>query len=210
MGKGRKPRPISKEEIIRAMKMTKSNAAAARYLRCSPQHYRKFAKVFVDEESGKTLFELHKNQQGKGIRKHFGGKEPRLDELMSGETYVDSYDINKYKSRLVQEGIIKEECCRCGHSEQRVSDLKAPLLIAFKDYNKKNWKLDNLELLCYNCYFLYVGDVFDKKQIEGIQEHKNVLKVDQVDWEMDENMLEHFKELGLVDDSPEEDYISRL
>ena len=210
MGKGRKPRPISKEEIIRAMKMTKSNAAAARYLRCSPQHYRKFAKVFVDEESGKTLFELHKNQQGKGIRKHFGGKEPRLDELMSGETYVDSYDINKYKSRLVQEGIIKEECCRCGHSEQRVSDLKAPLLIAFKDYNKKNWKLDNLELLCYNCYFLYVGDVFDKKQIEGIQEHKNVLKVDQVDWEMDDNMLEHFKELGLVDDSPEEDYISRL
>ena len=210
MGKGRKPRPISKEEIIRAMKMTKSNAAAARYLRCSPQHYRKFAKVFVDEESGKTLFELHKNQQGKGIRKHFGGKEPRLDELMSGETYVDSYDINKYKSRLVQEGIIKEECCRCGHSEQRVSDLKAPLLIAFKDYNKKNWKLDNLELLCYNCYFLYVGDVFDKKQIEGIQEHKNVLKVDQVDWEMDENMLEHFKELGLVDDTPEEDYISRL
>ena len=195
MGKGRKPRPISKEEIIRAMKMTKSNAAAARYLRCSPQHYRKFAKVFVDEESGK---------------KHFGGKEPRLDELMSGETYVDSYDINKYKSRLVQEGIIKEECCRCGHSEQRVSDLKAPLLIAFKDYNKKNWKLDNLELLCYNCYFLYVGDVFDKKQIEGIQEHKNVLKVDQVDWEMDENMLEHFKELGLVDDTPEEDYISRL
>ena len=123
MGKGRKPRPISKEEIIRAMKMTKSNAAAARYLRCSPQHYRKFAKVFVDEESGKTLFELHKNQQGKGIRKHFGGKEPRLDELMSGETYVDSYDINKYKSRLVQEGIIKEECCRCGHNEQRVSDL---------------------------------------------------------------------------------------
>jgi len=210
MGKGRKPRPISKEEILRAMKMTKSNAAASRYLRCSPQHYRKFAKVFVDEESGKTLFELHKNQQGKGIRKHFGGKEPRLDELMSGETYVDSYDINKYKSRLVQEGIIKEECCRCGHSEQRVSDLKAPLLIAFKDYNKKNWKLDNLELLCYNCYFLYVGDVFDKKQIEGIQEHKNVLKVDQVDWEMDENMLEHFKELGLVDDTPEEDYISRL
>jgi len=210
MGKGRKPRPISKEEIIRAMKMTKSNAAAARYLRCSPQHYRKFAKVFVDEESGKTLFELHKNQQGKGIRKHFGGKEPRLDELMSGETYVDSYDINKYKSRLVQEGIIKEECCRCGHSEQRVSDLKAPLLIAFKDYNKKNWKLDNLELLCYNCYFLYVGDVFDKKQIEGIQEHKNVLKVDQVDWEMDENMLEHFKEIGLVNDSPKEDYISRL
>jgi hypothetical protein len=65
MGKGRKPRPISKEEIIRAMKMTKSNAAAARYLRCSPQHYRKFAKVFVDEESGKTYLNYIKTNKVK-------------------------------------------------------------------------------------------------------------------------------------------------
>jgi hypothetical protein len=210
MGRGRKARPLSKEEILRAMKMTKSNAAASRYLRCSPQHYRKFAKVFVDEETGKVLFELHKNQQGKGIRKHFGGKEPNLTELISGELYVDSYDINKYKARLIQEGILKEECEVCGFNEQRISDYKVPLLIAFKDYNKKNWKLNNLQILCYNHYFLYVGDIFDKKQIEGIQEHKNVLKIDEVDWEMDDNMLEHFKEIGLIDNSPEENYISRL
>jgi len=210
MGKGRKPRPISKEDIIRAMKVTKSNAAASRYLHCSPQHYRKFAKVFVDDATGQTLFELHKNQQGKGIRKHFGGKEPNLGELMSGETYVDSYDLNRYKARLVQEGVVKEECCRCGHKEQRVSDYKSPLLIAFKDYNKKNWKIGNIEMLCYNCYFLYVGDVFDKKQIEGIQEDKHIPTTQQVDWEMDDNMLEHFRELGLVEEDPDDDYIVRL
>ena len=136
-------KPISKDMCLTAMDKTKSVKAAARYLNCSYHHLKRYMKLYVDEESGKTLFELHKNQQGKGIRKHFGGKEPRLDELMSGETYVDSYDINKYKSRLVQEGIIKEECCRCGHSEQRVSDLKAPLLIAFKDYVNEGEPLSN-------------------------------------------------------------------
>ena len=32
MAKGRKPKPILKEDILRAMKMTKSNQSAARYL----------------------------------------------------------------------------------------------------------------------------------------------------------------------------------
>ena len=65
-------------------------------------------------------------------------------------------------------------------------------------------------MLCYNCYFLYVGDVFDKKQIEGIQEDKHIPTTQQVDWEMDDNMLEHFRELGLVEEDPDDDYIVRL
>jgi hypothetical protein len=36
-----------------------------------------------------------------------------------------------------------------------------------------------------------------------------VKKDDQIDWEMDDNMLEHFKDIGLVEDD-EEDYIARL
>ena len=73
-----------------------------------------------------------------------------------------------------------------------------------------NWKIENIELLCYNCYFLQIGDVFNTKQIKNIEEDAPVKKDDQIDWEMDDNMLEHFKDIGLVDDSPEEDYISRL
>ena len=102
-------KPLSKEDIIRAMKMTKSNKAAARYLRVSYQHYKKYAKIFVDEKTGKTFFDLHLNQAGKGIRKHFGTKEPLLEDLMSGELFVESYDINRYKDRLIQEGYIEEK-----------------------------------------------------------------------------------------------------
>ena len=130
---------------------------------------------------------------------------------MSGELFVESYDINRYKDRLVQEGYIEEKCNVCGFKEQRVNDYRVPLLISFKDYNKRNWKLENIELLCYNHYFLYVGNIFSNKQIEGIQEYKDVPKTQEVDWELDENMLEHFKELGLMDPtSDEDDFISRI
>ena len=206
---GRTPKPITGEQLLAAMKMTKSNMACARYLGISYMHYSRYAKSYIDDETGKTLFDLHKNQSGKGIRKFLGGKDPDLKALMDGELYVKSYNLNRYKDRLIQEGYIEECCNSCGFNEQRVNDYKAPLLIHFKDKNKMNWKIENLELLCYNCYFLHIGDVFNEKQVKNIEEDAPVKKDDQVDWEMDDNMLEHFKDIGLVEDD-EEDYIARL
>ena len=210
MTKGRKPKPITKEQLLNAMKMTKSNMSAARFLGISYMHYKRYAKLFVDEESGKTLFELHKNQSGKGIKKHLGGKDPDLKQLMDGEVFVKSYSLNRYKDRLIQEGYIEEKCNSCGFTEQRVHDYKSPLLIHFKDKNKENWRIENIELLCYNCYFLYIGDVFNEKQIKHIEEDTPIKKDDQIDWEMDENMLKHFQEIGLVDEDDAEDYVSRI
>jgi hypothetical protein len=192
------------------MKMTKSNMACARYLGISYMHYSRYAKSYIDEETGKTLFALHKNQAGKGIRKFLGGKDPDLKAIMDGELYIKSYNLNRYKDRLIQEGYIEECCNSCGFNEQRVQDYKTPLLIHFKDKNKENWRIENIELLCYNCYFLYIGDVFNEKQIKNIEEDAPVKKDDTVDWEMDENMLEHFREIGLADEDDAEDYIARL
>ena len=210
MAKGRKQKIITKEQLLNAMKMTKSNMSCARYLGISYMHYSRYAKSYIDEESGKTLFDLHKNQAGKGIRKHLGGKDPDLKSLMDGELYVKSYNLNRYKDRLIQEGYIEEKCNRCGFTEQRVHDYKSPLLIHFKDKNKENWRIENIELLCYNCYFLYIGDVFNEKQIKHIEEDAPIKKDDQINWEMDENMLQHFQEIGLVDEDDSEDYISRI
>ena len=210
MAKGRKQKIITKEQLLNAMKMTKSNMSCARYLGISYMHYSRYAKSYIDEESGKTLFDLHKNQDGKGIRKHLGGKDPDLKSLMDGELYVKSYNLNRYKDRLIQEGYIEEKCNSCGFTEQRVHDYKSPLLIHFKDKNKENWRIENIELLCYNCYFLYIGDVFNEKQIKHIEEDAPIKKDDQINWEMDENMLQHFQEIGLVDEDDSEDYISRI
>jgi len=209
MPKGRPAIIITKKQLLHAMKMTKSNMACARFLGVSYEHYKRYAKSYIDEETGKTLFDKHLNPMGKGIRKHLGGKDPDLKSLMNGELFVKSYNLNKYKDRLIQEGYIEEKCNSCGFNEQRVNDYKAPLLVHFKDKNKMNWKIENLELLCYNCYFLYIGDVFNEKQVKHIEEDAPVTKDNQVDWEMDENMLEHFKEIGLVEDE-EDDFIARI
>jgi len=208
------PKPLSKEDIQRAMRVTKSNRSAARYLNCSYQHYKKYAKIFVDEASGKTLFELHKNQSGKGINKFMSnkGKEPALEKILSGELYIESYSVNKLKSRLIQEAILAEECCKCEFNEQRVTDYRVPLLLNYKDGNRKNWKQDNLELLCYNCYFLYIGDVYSNKQILSIEDYVDQPKTAQVDWELDEYTKEHLKQLGLMDEekSDGEEFINYL
>ena len=105
---------------------------------------------------------------------------------------------------------VEEKCGQCGFQERRVLDYKMPLLMSFKDSNKKNYKLDNVELLCYNHYFLTIGDIFTPKQIEGIEDHKPVSQ-GKVEWEVDDYHLQRLKELGLGDDSPEEyDIISRI
>jgi hypothetical protein len=53
-----------------------------------------------------------------------------------------------------------EECCdSCGFEERRLTDHKIPLLLDFKDGDRTNFSLDNLRLLCFNCYFLQVGNI---------------------------------------------------
>ena len=201
---------ITKEDILRAQKMTRSNMAAARYLHISYNHYKKYAKMYKDED-GVTLLEAHKNQAGEGIPKFaLAGKDkiPLMD-LLEGRVPIEHFDARKIKQRLIFEGLIEEKCNKCNFSERRVTDLKVPVILNFKDKNKMNLKIENLELLCYNCYFLHIGDVFNEKQVKNIEEDAPVKKDDQVDWEMDDNMLEHFKDIGLVEDD-EEDYIARL
>lgn len=208
-----KPKPLTKEMILAAMAKTKSNMAAARYLNVSYQHYKKWAKIYeANEEGYKTLFDQHKNQSGKGIPKFLrvGGKEPALLDIIEGRANASSFTPEKIKYRLITEGYLLEECAQCGMKERRVLDYKMPLLLHFKDGNKKNYRKENIELLCYNHYFLTVGDIFTDKQIEGIEDHKPVNQ-GQVDWELDEYQMKRLEELfGDNSEDDEYDIISRL
>jgi hypothetical protein len=68
-GLGKAALDIPESDIRYAMENTKSNAEAARFLKVSFTTYKKYARLYVDRDSGKTLYELHKNQFGVGIRK---------------------------------------------------------------------------------------------------------------------------------------------
>ena len=202
-----KPKPLSKEMIMAAQAKTKSNMAAARYLHVSYQHYKKWAKLY-------KLFDSHKNQSGKGIPKFLKGpkKMPHMLEIIEGRIASSSFDPNKLKYALIEQGYLSEECAVCSFKERRVLDYKMPLLLHFKDNNSNNYSLDNIQLLCYNHYFLTVGDIFnnkDIKQIESKQEHFGTSE--KVEWEVDEYHLQRLKELGLDDDEDDvNQYISRI
>jgi hypothetical protein len=210
-----KPKPFLKDDIERAMRMTKSNRAAARYLNCSYTHYKRYAKNFTDE-NGVTLFEKHLNQSGKGISKFLPnrGKEPALVDIIEGRVSVDSYTPEKLKNRLIQESYLEECCANCGFAERRVIDYKVPLILNFKDSNKKNWRIENLELLCYNHYFLYIGNIFTDKQVQHIEDYNPSTYQSDVTWELDDYYNEHLKNLGISstgsNSEPGSEFISKI
>ncbi len=202
-----KAKPLSKEQISAAQAKTKSNMAAARYLHVSYQHYKRYAKLY-------KLFEGHKNQSGKGIPKFLRGpkKMPHMLEIIEGRIAASSFDPNKLKYALIEQGYLLEECAVCAFKERRVLDYKMPLLLHFQDNNSNNYSLDNVQLLCYNHYFLNVGDVFNEKDVKQIESKQEHFTSEKVEWEVDDYHLQRLKELGLDgdDDDDPNQYISRV
>lgn len=194
---------FTKSQIETAMRYTKSIRAAAKYLGCSYQHLKPFMKALRVDDSdpnSPTLFEIHKNQNGKGIPKFLPNKrkEPNVKNIILTGTGWESFTPEKIKVRLVAEGYLKDECYTCGFNERRVTDYKIPLLLNFKDNNKCNYLLDNLEQLCYNCYYLYIGEVLSPNQIRHIEDNQTVLAKPH-EWNLDADQLDNMRALGLID-----------
>ena len=98
---GRKELLLTKDLILRALKHTKSNMAAARYCGCSYPHYKKYAKLYKNED-GQTLFDSHLNRAGKGISKHLYKKKditPIMD-ILEGRVDVSIIIQKKLKIDL--------------------------------------------------------------------------------------------------------------
>tara|TARA_R110000803_G_scaffold42850_5_gene91707 strand:+ start:49618 stop:50139 length:522 start_codon:yes stop_codon:yes gene_type:complete len=158
-GEGRPPINISESEIRYAMSNTQSCMAAARFLNVSYDSFRKYSGLYKDKETGKTLFELHKNRSGKGMKKsvkpkmhgHYG-----LMDILEGK--YPTYKPNKLKPRLLRSGLVEEKCELCGFDERRITDYTVPLILDYKDEDRTNHKRDNIQLLCHNCYYLTVGN----------------------------------------------------
>jgi hypothetical protein len=212
------PKPLSKEQILKAMVQTLSNRAAARNLNVSYIHYKKWAKLYKDEESGLSLFDKHKNQSGKGIPKFLSNTPDakiKLDDILEGRIPMEHFTSDKVKKILIKEGYLKECCSNCGFNERRVLDYKMPLILAFKDKNKKNFKLDNVHLICYNCYYLLIGNIFTDKDMRQLEEHITLNETTEaIDFQLDDWQLDQLNKLGLGNENEEdmsgEEFISRL
>lgn len=148
-------------EIRYAMANSRSNAEAARFIGCYIGTYKKYASRYIDPGTGLSLWELHKNQCAAGIPKFFKNHRLRIDifDVLDGKH--PNYNKRKLHRRLIHEIIFPEECSACGFCEHRITDDRVPLVLVWKDGNKKNHRKDNLEFLCYNCYFLMQGDLLN-------------------------------------------------
>jgi hypothetical protein len=71
------------------------------------------------------------------------------------------------KARLLKEGLLKNECYECGINEWRGMPL--PLQIDHINGHNKDWRLENLRILCPNCHSqteTYCGKNIGKRKKE--------------------------------------------
>jgi hypothetical protein len=108
---GRPPIQLTESQIRYAMENSFGNKAAARFLNIDYRTYKKYAKMYIDSDSGKTLFDLHikigvkldkptkeKHWQGKSFDCNKGYKE-KLEDILDGK--YPGYNSRKLRKRLL-------------------------------------------------------------------------------------------------------------
>ena len=156
--RGRQVKMLLEGQIIAAQEISKSEAQVAERLGVSFMTYRKYAKLY-------GIYGRVSNKAGIGIDKSIKnedtGKYP-LNHILEGK--FPNYDNTRLKERIIRGSRMENKCNKCGLDEKRISDNTVPLMLNFLDGNDRNKKRENLELLCYNCYYLYVNNPFGTKK----------------------------------------------
>ena len=153
MKRGHGARPLLESEIRRAQDISVSAAESARKLEVSYNTYKKYARLY-------GIMERVKNPPQRGMKKEFNpykGKYP-LNELLEG--LHPNYPVPRLRGKILKAKVKPEKCEVCGFAEKRITDEKVPLMLAFKDGDRANHRLENLELVCYNCYHNTHGNLF--------------------------------------------------
>ncbi len=177
-------RILTEKEIRYAMEITNSVAQASAFLRINMATFKKYASMFIDADTGKTLYELHCNQRGNGIAKRIGLATPAylyksnlkfLIELLQGK-HPKYFKRAGLKEKLFAAGFKAEKCDCCGFSERREIDGQAPLTLIYKDGDKTNHLIENLLILCHNCayiqygYYKHIPASYNEKAFEYLDE----------------------------------------
>ena len=142
---------LTKNMILTSQQNTKSSRKAASWLGVSYNTYKKWAKYY-------NIFEQHLNQKGVGIKKGWATYRVPLEDILTGKRKMPvNYSFSTLKKRLIEDGYLQEECSSCEYNELNIITEKVCLGLDFKDGNHQNFKIDNLRLLCPNCYLSYNG-----------------------------------------------------
>ncbi len=133
---------LSKSRIEWAIHNTQSMTQAAKLLGIAYNTFKKYAEQY-------NLFQPAENKGPHSQPLHFDWNR-RANDILSGKH--PNYPIQKLQWLLLREGKLPNMCNVCGHDKERI-DNKRPLLIDFLDKDHHNHEIDNLRILCYNCFF---------------------------------------------------------
>jgi len=170
--------PTAKELLSGIEASTGGIIGACRVLGVSEVYFRKWAKILIPDEfnafrnsalrlKGKKVYgtrdvtKLPSYQQA--VRVLEGSEQARVE----WKTHP-----HQQLKRLIKYGLMIEKCAICGFDEQRITDYECPVLLDFLDGDKMNWKIDNLRVLCYNCYFLNVVDLSGRMKYHLLEGHQ--------------------------------------
>jgi hypothetical protein len=178
--KGKKSRivPLYEHEIkhvVFNIPDIKSNRDASQYLNVSFKRWKKYASLYIEKESGKSYFQLllDRSNKAKGQRLIILKKLHRkkkwdewyvkniLEKLNNSELDVKKYTQKRLKEFLIANDVLVERCACCGYWEKNMLTGKVPLLIDHIDCDYTNWKIENLQMLCFNCFSQLVGPPID-------------------------------------------------
>jgi transposase len=202
---------LSEEVVRNAIKNTRSNKEAAKWLNITYKTWKKYAKSYIDPVTKRTLFDCHMATGGKGIPKAYTKKtvktqNPRALELgyqlIKGQ-HLTTKRITELTKRLMKDGRLGHSCSECGYSSKRPIDMKMPLMLNFKNGDRTDWREENLRWLCYNCSFILALDYTTRTQREILHATapESPDATDEVVsfYQIDGFYIEHLKQLGVKD-----------
>jgi len=92
------------------------------------------------------------NKSGKGLNKHRSFSEQKLNDILQGK--YPNYQTYKLKRRLIDSGIIKDECEICGWHGTINGNKYSNCELHHINGDRCDHRLINLQLLCPNCHSL--------------------------------------------------------
>lgn len=144
MGIHGRTRMILESEILAAQSISKTGNQCAKNLGVHFNTYKKYAQMY-------GVYEKCLNRTGKGTSKI---KDPYKVNQPIDKILQNKYPNAKHErvlDKLIRAELKRNECEICGFREKRITDDVVPLILCFKDANRQNFSLENLEICCFNC-----------------------------------------------------------
>jgi hypothetical protein len=129
-----------KDEILVWINENRPKYHICRELECKPDTLDSYLKKFGV---------AYKGDMGFGNRGKFSNQRLTVEQMLSGDRHKGTHKI---KLRMLEDGFKPHECEKCHNTEWL--DGPIPLELDHIDGDRRNWKINNLWLLCPNCHAL--------------------------------------------------------